>query len=165
MASQSLLICDPTLARRSGGGIITDMITVKFKRLHESAKAPSKSTGHAAAFDIYAIEDDVLTIGEVQAVRTGIALEIPPGWYGQLKTRSGMASKGFAVMGGVLDSDYRGEVRVILANIGQCDLLHYHAGDRIAQLCISVVPSVEMVEVPELSDSSRGNAGFGSTGN
>jgi dUTP pyrophosphatase len=137
------------------------VLTVKVKRLHPDARLPTKAFIHDAGFDLYAVGtaeglDHVL-------VRTGVALEIPPGWYGQIVGRSGFAVRGYGVLGGCLDSGFRGEVMVILGT-PDGGLVTVRTGDRVAQLVILPVPVVEMVEADELGPSARGEGGLGSTG-
>jgi dUTP pyrophosphatase len=99
-------------------------------------------------------------------VPTGIALEIPPGWEGQVRPRSGLAAdNGVTVLNapGTIDSDYRGEVGVLLVNLGSRPFV-VGRGDRIAQIVFAAVAAAELEEVPRLTDSARGAAGFGSTG-
>jgi dUTP pyrophosphatase len=108
----------------------------------------------------------VLRPGERLLVPTGIVLEIPPGWEGQVRPRSGLALKhGIGILNapGTIDSDYRGEVGVILVNLGEAPF-PLKRGDRIAQLVFSRVEPVEWEEVEALGESTRGGGGFGSTG-
>jgi dUTP pyrophosphatase len=108
----------------------------------------------------------VLRPGERLLVPTGIVLEIPPGWEGQVRPRSGLALRhGIALVNapGTIDSDYRGEVGVILINLGEAPY-GLKRGDRIAQLVISRVEPVEWEETDTLEESGRGDGGFGSTG-
>lgn len=108
----------------------------------------------------------VIPPGERVLVPTGIALEIPPGWEGQVRPRSGLAIRHGVTMvnaPGTIDSDYRGEVAVPLVNLGQ-EPFHLRRGDRIAQLLLTRAEPVEWEEADELSPSGRGDGGFGSTG-
>lgn len=129
---------------------------------------PSHASPGSAGFDLRAaVESDlVLRPGERLLVPTGIVLEIPPGWEGQVRPRSGLALRqGLSIVNapGTIDSDYRGEVGVILINLGDapCGLKR---GDRIAQLVISRVEPIEWEEAETLEGSGRGDGGFGSTG-
>jgi dUTP pyrophosphatase len=129
---------------------------------------PSHASPGSAGFDLRAAVDGevVLRPGERLLVPTGLALEIPHGWEGQVRPRSGLALRhgiGLVNAPGTIDSDYRGEVGVILINLGDapCGLKR---GDRIAQLVISRVEPVEWEEAETLEDSGRGGGGFGSTG-
>lgn len=129
---------------------------------------PSHASPGSAGFDLRAAVDGELVLrpGERLLVPTGIVLEIPPGWEGQVRPRSGLALRhgiGLVNAPGTIDSDYRGEVGVILINLGDapCGLKR---GDRIAQLVIARVEPVEWEEADALEDSGRGDGGFGSTG-
>jgi len=135
---------------------------IKVKRLHPGARVPTRAHDTDVGFDLYASEP---ASGDFYVVvPTGIALEIPPGYYGQIFGRSGLAaSRGFGVLGGVVDSSYRGEVKVILANNASTRAA-VDPGVRAAQMVILPLPAVEFVEAAELSGSPRGGAGFGSTG-
>ena len=98
-------------------------------------------------------------------VRTGISVEIPPGHVGLIRDRSGLAAKhGVFVLGGVIDSDYTGEVKVLLSKAGE-GALNIQPGDRVAQLVIVTCPAFEVLEVDSLGETARGENGFGSTGN
>ena len=129
---------------------------------------PTQASPGSAGFDLRAAVDGELVLrpGERLLVPTGIVLEIPPGWEGQVRPRSGLALRhGLSIVNapGTIDSDYRGEVGVILINLGDapCTLKR---GDRIAQLVISRVETIEWEEADTLEDSHRGEGGFGSTG-
>lgn len=129
---------------------------------------PAQASPGSAGFDLRAAVDGELVLrpGERLLVPTGVVLEIPPGWEGQVRPRSGLALRhGLSIVNapGTIDSDYRGEVGVILINLGDapCTLKR---GDRIAQLVISRVEPVEWEEADTLEDSHRGDGGFGSTG-
>ena len=129
---------------------------------------PSQASPGSAGFDLRAAVDGELVLrpGERLLVPTGVVLEIPPGWEGQVRPRSGLALRhGLTLVNspGTIDSDYRGEVGVILINLGDapCTLKR---GDRIAQLVVSRVEAVEWEEADTLEDSHRGDGGFGSTG-
>lgn len=122
-----------------------------------------------AGFDIHAAEDKLINPGGVALISTGIYMEIPEGWECQVRSRSGLAAKhGVFVINspGTIDSSYRGECKVILANLSSWPYT-VKKGDRIAQLVFSRVPHVTIEEVPsreELSTTTRGENGFGSTG-
>jgi dUTP pyrophosphatase len=120
----------------------------------------------AAGMDLRADEAVALAPGERRLVPTGIAVAIPPGFEGQVRPRSGLALKlglGMPNAPGTIDSDYRGEVGVILVNWGS-DPVRLERGERIAQLVVAPVTRAELVPVTELPDTSRGGGGFGSTG-
>ena len=144
------------------------MITIKVTRLPhgEGLPFPTYATEGAAGLDIVTAQDLALQPGERMAVPTGFAIEIPPGFEVQVRPRSGLALKhGITCLNtpGTIDSDYRGEVKVILANLGQ-EVFAVSRGERIAQLVPAPVLRATFEEVTELSDSQRGSGGFGSTG-
>lgn len=127
---------------------------------------PSYASDGAAGMDIVAAEGMTLRPGQRAAIATGIALAIPAGWEVQVRPRSGLALKhGVTCLNtpGTIDSDYRGEVRVILANLGD-EYFEIKRGDRIAQLVPAQVQRAILVEVDTLDDTARGSGGFGSTG-
>ena len=127
---------------------------------------PSYQTPGAAGLDLCADESCPLAPGERRLVPTGLAVELPPGHEGQVRPRSGLAVKhgiGMVNAPGTIDQDYRGEVCVILVNLGQ-QQFQVRRGDRIAQLVIAPVTRVEVEVVEELGESARGGGGFGSTG-
>ncbi len=141
---------------------------INFKLLRPSALAPQKMTEHSAGYDLSAdIEATFLLYpGERMAVPTGIAIELPEGYEAQIRPRSGLALKhGIGVLNspGTIDSDYRGELKVILFNSSK-DPFPIQYGMRIAQMVIAPVLRVELVECAELSDSVRSDGGFGHTG-
>lgn len=141
---------------------------LQFKKLYEDAIVPTRGSDQAAGYDLYAYAPNGKDInaGGTAMIGTGIAVAIPDGYFGAIYARSGIASKrGLrpANCVGVIDSDYRGELIVALHN----DSNEHQAidgGERIAQLVIQPYQSVELEEVPELSDTDRGEGGFGSTG-
>jgi dUTP pyrophosphatase len=129
---------------------------------------PAPASPGSSGFDLRAAleEETVLRPGERLRVPTGLVLEIPPGWEGQVRPRSGLALRhGIGVVNapGTIDSDYRGEVAVILINLGEAPFA-IQRGDRIAQLVIAPVAAVEWEEADSLDESARGSGGFGSTG-
>jgi dUTP pyrophosphatase len=136
--------------------------------LRDAAIIPGYATEHAAGVDLHMALDAPLTLapGERALIPTGLALEIPNGYEGQVRPRSGLALKqGVALVNapGTIDADYRGEVGVIVINHGQ-DPVVFAPGDRIAQLVIAPVTRVEFEEVSELSETRRAAGGFGHTG-
>src|SRR5215468_3273422 len=138
---------------------------IPVKRLHPDAVLPTYAHGplEDAGLDLGAVEQIVLSPGIAQAVPTGIAIELPPGYEAQVRPRSGMALKhSLTVNFGTIDPGYRGEIRVVMFNLGQADYT-VEKGDRIAQLVISRYEAVEWEE-GELGDSARGAGGFGSSG-
>jgi dUTP pyrophosphatase len=144
------------------------MIEIKLTRLPhgEGLPLPSYATEHAAGLDVCSAEGLILRPGQRHAVATGFAIEIPHGYEVQVRPRSGLALKhGITCLNtpGTIDSDYRGEVKVILANLGQ-DPFAIARGERIAQLVPAEVARARFVEVEVLGESARGAGGFGSTG-
>ncbi len=141
-------------------------VQVRVKRLTPDAKIPKAAKAGDVAFDLYSVIDHEIKQGERYAVPTGIAVEIPPGYEGQVRPRSGLALKeGITVLNapGTIDSGYRGEVKAIMIN-HSASSFQITKGMRISQLAIRPVPKVTFVEVNELSDTERGEGGFGSTG-
>jgi dUTP pyrophosphatase len=135
---------------------------------YKGDEPPVYATPHAAGSDLSAQLDNdlVLQPGDRAAVPTGLVFEIPPGYEGQVRPRSGLALKhGITILNtpGTIDSDYRGEVKVILINLGS-EPYTVHRGDRIAQILFSPVIQAEFIPVMELNESERGDGGFGSTG-
>lgn len=129
---------------------------------------PSYKTDQSAGLDLAADLDAPLTLapGKRTAVPTGIAIELPSGFEGQVRARSGRAlNEGLAVLNapGTIDADYRGEIRIILINLGDRPIV-IQPGERIAQLVIAPVAHAEVIEVDSLHESSRGDGGFGHTG-
>ena len=138
------------------------------KRLRPDAVVPRYMTDAAAGLDLVAAIDDPVTLapGARAAVGTGLALAIPEGWEGQVRPRSGLAREhGVTVVNapGTIDADYRGEVVVLLVNLGSAPVT-IPAGQRIAQLVIAPVAQAELAVADELPPSGRGGGGFGSTG-
>lgn len=143
------------------------MLQIKIRRLNPHARLPEYKSTHAAGADIYACLDSEVKIPPfgVALIPTGIALEIPENYQGEVRARSGLTLKeGLFVLNGpgTIDSDYRGELRIILANFN-AEPRVVHPFDRIAQLVIMPVVRVEFAEA-ELSDTERQTNGFGSTG-
>lgn len=147
-------------------------ITVKIKRLSEEFSdipLPEYATAGAAGLDVRAAVKDefILEKGKIALIPTGFSVEIPQGYEIQVRPRSGLAAKyGIFIPNspGTIDSDYRGEVKIILGNFGEEDF-HIHRGDRIAQLVLSKVYLAELQQTETLNESHRGHGGFGHTGN
>lgn len=145
-------------------------MVVRVKRLPhgEGIELPSYATEHSAGLDLRAAVEEPVVLKPLERVLipTGFVFEIPEGYEGQVRPRSGLAlRKGVTVLNspGTVDSDYRGEVKVLLVNLGREEVV-INRGDRIAQMVIAPVSRVEVVEVEEVSQTSRGEGGFGSTG-
>lgn len=137
---------------------------LRFKQLDSRAILPKRGSAHAAGLDICSIEE--LSIGPKQRVlaRTGLAAAIPPGFYGRIAPRSGLAAKnGLDVLAGVIDSDYRGEVCCLLYNTGDATI-NLSAGSKICQLIVEQIITPEAGWVTDLDETARGAGGFGSTG-
>ncbi len=140
---------------------------IRLKRLFEEAFLPeyAHGAGEDAGMDLRAIEDAVLEPGVPRTVATGISIELPPGYEAQVRPRSGLALKHAITLPNApatIDPGYRGEIRVILLNLGR-EPYRVHKGDRIAQMVIARYESIEWEE-GELNDTRRGEGGFGSSG-
>ncbi|HLW77552.1 MAG TPA: dUTP diphosphatase [Bryobacteraceae bacterium] len=138
---------------------------IRIKKLHPEASLPAYAhgAGEDAGLDLCAMERVVLTPGEARAVPTGLSIELAPGYEAQVRPRSGMALKhSITVNFGTIDPGYRGEIRVVMFNLGRADYA-IEKGDRIAQLIVARYEAIEWEE-GELSDSARGAGGFGSSG-
>lgn len=141
-------------------------MVLKIKKLDNKAIIPNYQTKGAAGFDLYSIEDVVLNPGERKLIKTGLAFEIEYGYEVQIRPRSGLAYKyGITVLNspGTIDSDYRGEIKVLLINHSD-EAFNIKKGDRIAQAVLAKVIQADIIEVKELSVTTRGDKGFGSTG-
>ena len=142
------------------------MIELKLKKLSPLALIPQYQTSQSAGFDLHSIEDIVLLPGERKLISTGLSFEIPQGYEIQIRPRSGLAYKhGISVLNspGTIDSDYRGEIKVLLINYSD-EEFEIKLGDRIAQAIIQKVIQAQFIEVDSLNNTERGNGGFGSTG-
>jgi len=136
----------------------------KVKLLSFDAKVPTRATEFSAGLDLSSIEDTVVPANKWIAIPTGISIQIPKDCYARIAPRSGLAFKhGIQVGAGVVDSDYLGEIKVILFNHGSSDF-EVKKGDRIAQLIFEKIYTDYFIEVEELDDTVRGEGGFGSTG-
>ena len=149
---------------------MADPIQVRIKRLdgNTDVPLPTRMTEHAAGFDLSAAvtEPTVLQPGDIRLIPCGFAMAVPHGYEAQVRPRSGLSSKHGVTMvnaPGTIDSDYRGEVRVPLINLGRLPFT-IERGMRIAQMLILPVPASEIVEVEELDETARGGGGFGHTG-
>jgi len=142
------------------------VIDISVKRLPngEGLPLPAYGSAHAVGLDVVAAEDLILAPGARHAVATGIALAIPHGYEVQVRSRSGTAVRnGITCLTGTIDSDYRGELMVVLVNLG-AEPFAIARGERIAQLVPAPVLRARFTEVSELDDTVRGTGGFGSTG-
>jgi len=142
-------------------------VTLRFARLSPEASAPERVHDDDAGYDLRAAETVTLGAGERASVGTGIAVEIPAGCAGLVLPRSGLALRhGIALVNapGLIDSGYRGEVRVLLLNTDRTESFDVAVGDRIAQLVVTRYEAGEVEEVESLAETARGAGGFGSTG-
>ena len=140
---------------------------LEFKKLRPEAVIPSRATAGDAGLDLHAAESAHIGPGERWQVGTGLAVEIPQGHAGLVLPRSGIALKhGISLVNapGLIDSGYRGEIGVLLLNNDPAEIFRVEPGDRIAQLLVIPFGEVEPAEVEELTESERGDGGFGSTG-
>jgi dUTP pyrophosphatase len=144
---------------------------MKVKLIHPLAKVPARGSEYAAGLDLCSVEQLFIWPGERKVIATGICIEIPTGFYGRIAPRSGLAVKhGIMTMAGVIDADYRGEIKVVLYNsgrnsgLGLDEKFEVSPGDRIAQLILQGVAAFPIEVVTELSDTARAEGGFGSTG-
>jgi len=139
---------------------------LKIKKLTSDALIPAYQTKESAGFDLHAVEGCIIKPGERKLIGTGLAFEIEFGYEVQIRPRSGLAYKhGITVLNtpGTIDSDYRGEIKVLLINHSE-EVFEIKKGERVAQAVVAPVVQAEIVEVEELSDTQRGSGGFGSTG-
>ena len=136
---------------------------LKVKRIHEDAKLPIYKHKGDAGLDVFSSIDCVLEKGEVKPIPLGIKVAIPEGYVGLIWDKSGISLKGVHRLAGVVDSGYRGEIKVVMVNLGAEPFI-IEKRMRIAQLLIQPVNEVEVIEVEELEETSRGEEGFGSTG-
>lgn len=141
---------------------------VRFKKLTATAHEPTHGSSWAAGYDLYADLSSSIMIqpGETKVIKTNIAVEIPAGYFGGIYPRSGLSTKqGLTLINcvGVIDADYRGDIRVPLINLSRQWRI-IDPGERVAQIIVQPCERVQWVEDPELSDTDRGSGGFGSTG-
>ena len=149
---------------------MSEIISLKIKRLpgNDDLPLPRKMTAHSAGFDLAAAvkEPVMLKPGEIRLIPCGFAMAVPPGWEAQIRPRSGLAAKhGVTLVNtpGTIDADYRGEVQLPLINLGPAAFT-IERGMRLAQMLIAPVPDVQVLEVQDLDQTSRGSGGFGHTG-
>ena len=143
-------------------------VLVKIARTEAGAMMPTKGSEQAAGWDLYSLEDSEVGFRQSVKLRTGLRVAIPVGFEGQVRARSSLGSKGLILPHsiGTIDSDYRGELFVLMTWIGEGGCYTVKAGERIAQLVIAPIPYVKLSEVDadELGETGRGEGGFGSTG-
>lgn len=138
---------------------------IKIKKLDEAVILPKYQTSGSAGMDIHSNVDKVMRSGEIFGVPTGFKIAIPEGYELQIRPRSGLARRGLTMPNspGTIDSDFRGEVLVLMINLSNQDI-EIKKGDRIAQAVLKRFEKSELEEVEELEDTERGSGGFGSTG-
>ena len=143
-------------------------IHVKFAKLNVNAQLPTQGSAQAAGWDLYALEETKVVKGASVMIPTGLACAIPEGWEGQIRCRSSLGKKGMILPNGVgtIDSDYRGELKVLATWIGDGDSFTVGKGERVAQMLFAPVPLVRIEEVTQdqLDSTERGEGGFGSSG-
>ena len=137
------------------------MISIK---LEEGAICPTRGTVGSAGYDLYANEDGVVTYGTATIIKTGVSMAIPIGYYGRIAPRSSLGLRMVDVGAGVVDSDYRGEISVILYNFNPITPFIVQKGMRIAQIIITQIYTPILTVVNSLDSTTRGELGFGSTG-
>ena len=161
------LVCFLHMVKEVGMGMVKRLISggenLKVKLLNDQALAPQRGSSGAAGWDLSTTMAIQVDPGERRLLSTGLAMEIPRGHYGRIASRSSLASQGLEVAGGVIDADYRGEVKVIMVNHGPHPKV-FEVGDRVAQIIIEKIAEIPMVVSSELSSTSRGGGGFGSSG-
>ncbi len=136
---------------------------LRVRRIHPEAKIPRYSRPGDAGLDLFSIIDCVLEKGEVRPVPTGIQVAVPEGYVGLIWDKSGISLRGVHRLAGVIDSGYRGEVRVVMVNLS-AEPFRIEKGMKVAQLLIQHVSTVRVVESEEMEETDRGEKGFGSTG-
>ena len=142
-----------------------EILQINVKKLSENATIPTQGTTFAAGYDLYAAEDAVVVCGTRKLIKTNISMEITPGYYGRIAPRSGLAYKnGIDVLAGVIDSDYRGDIGVILYNTDKNIDFEIKKGDRIAQIIFEACYTATLNNVENLDNTLRQAGGFGSTG-
>jgi dUTP pyrophosphatase len=140
-------------------------MNIQIKKLSDQAKIPTQGSKYAAGYDLYAAEEVLVNTMGRKLVKTNISISIPEGYYGRIAPRSGLAYKnGIDVLAGVIDSDYRGDIGVILFNTDHNLDFQVNVGDRIAQIIIEKCHSVNWETVENLEASVRSEKGFGSSG-
>lgn len=139
-------------------------LVLRVKKLDKQAKLPTKAHETDGGWDLYCLKETVVSPGHTIPISTGISIEIPEGYVGVIHDRSSLGSQSLTVFGGVIDSGYSGEIKVIVHNTFYPNpeyVYTFNAGDKIAQILILPVPECEIEEVDELKESKRGKKGFG----
>ncbi|PIR38785.1 MAG: dUTP diphosphatase [Candidatus Zambryskibacteria bacterium CG10_big_fil_rev_8_21_14_0_10_42_12] len=137
---------------------------IKIKKLHPEATLPTYGRAGDAGMDLYAVEEARVVPGETAHIKTGLSFELPEGYAGLVWDKSGLSFKhGIKVIGGVLDSNYRGELILGVINLGK-EAYTFEKGHKVSQMLIQKIERAEFIEADELSDTVRGEQGFGSSG-
>lgn len=136
---------------------------LKIKKIHPEAKVPTRAHHDDAGIDMYACGEHVIAPHSTVMVPVGIACEIEEGYVGLIWDKSSIGSKGIKTLGGVIDAGYRGEISIMVHNLGS-EAYTFSHGHKVAQMLIQKIEFPDIEEVDELSDSKRGTGGFGSTG-
>jgi dUTP pyrophosphatase len=136
---------------------------LRVKKIHKDAKLPLYGHSGDAGLDLFSSVDFVLEKGQVQPIPTGIQVAIPDGYVGLIWDKSGVSLRGVHRLAGVIDSGYRGEIKVVMINLGDASFI-IESGMKIAQMLIQPISIADVVETDDLDDTSRGERGFGSTG-
>src|SRR6184192_2062110 len=162
--SKNLTRYEPELVLWDEAQANVDQMPLKVKLKVPNAKMPIRASIGAAGYDLFAVKDAIVEAGAQELVPTGVAIEIPEGYYGQIKPRSGLAlKKRISVNAGVIDRDYRGDIGVLIVNQSK-DRFYIREGDRIAQLILVRISTPETIKVETLAETKRDEKGFGSTG-
>ncbi len=139
------------------------MVKVKVKKLRVDAIVPKYAHPGDAGMDLFSVENIVVPRGERRLIKTGISMELPEGYFASIRGKSGLAyKKGILILAGVIEYTYRGEYGVVVVNTGDEDFI-VEKDDKVAQVLIQPIATVELEEAEELSDTARGEGGFGST--
>ena len=136
---------------------------LQIKKINEEATIPTRAHTNDAGMDLYALENVLLNSNQSELIKTGISLSIPKGYFGKIEDRSSLGKKGLKTLGGVIDSGYRGEVKVIMRNLSNEKVI-IEKKTKIAQLIIIKIETPTIEEVKELDNTERGSGGFGSSG-
>mgnify|MGYP001158728232 CR=1 FL=1 len=164
--SQPLTKVDFT--QRLGATMDRAEVEILFAKLDQDAHEPTRGSNSAAGWDLRALEETIIPKGMSAKIRTGLAVAIPEGWEGQIRSRSSLGAKGMIMPNGVgtIDSDYRGELLVLATWIGEGENFIVSKGERIAQMLIAPIPKTtyKEVDIDQLSKTERGAGGFGSSG-
>ena len=138
-------------------------LPLHFMKMTEDARTPVRGTTGSAGLDLFSTKSMTVKIKESISIPTGIMVEIPTGHFGEIRDRSSMALQGWHILGGVIDSDYRGELFVIMTNLSKSDK-QIDKGAKIAQLIVAPLTDCFLTEITQISETERGAGGFGSTG-